>query len=225
MKTKLPRFLLVAALLSLGAQAPGPRQVEERIAQVRAALERGDVAEAEAAAGLDLDHGDPNRVALAHFLLGNAAHQRALSAQALYELSLDVPLPDGRRPSQVLAEARGAADEARRHWAEAARLAGASDWPAARRNAERAQRLEALLAAEQPPDEPPSEAPPEEDGEEERRAPPEDEAPAPPPVPEAIAPLDERALERMLQQLEEMENKRRELRRREAVRVPGGRDW
>lgn len=134
--------------------------------QALSALAAGDPARAETAARRAIEAADPELLALSRFLLGNVAYARSLRAEA-----------EARKPgadARAFQWAIAATEDALAAWRAAA--ATRDDWPAARRNVERALlRLEALRERRQtggkgkpkpgdgkpPPDEPPKpDAPP-----------------------------------------------------------------
>jgi len=126
--------LLAAALAGCGERAPG----DEAWARADAAIARGDLAAAEAAARDAAAH--PERAALGaivYFVRGSVAFARSERAEAA------AALPDA--DPTLLDRAIADAEDALVAWRKAA--TSRDDWPAARRNVERAAiRLAALRA-------------------------------------------------------------------------------
>jgi hypothetical protein len=185
------------------------------------ALKLGRPDEAEAAAERAAARGGPSYYGVRDFVLGSAAYQRA----TILETRADLPNAGPRPFDGAIAFAEAARDA----WARAA--ATRADWPAARRNVERAiLKIEALRErrddAERnresrpaPEDLPPPPPPP---------PPPESSTPTPPPpVADDPGALDAAELKRLLERLAAREREKREVRREDRAknRVAGERDW
>jgi len=206
-------LLLGAAGLGLAASGllpPTGSQAARLYGQALAALDRGDLEEAAAAARDAALRGGAEYGSLRDSLLGHVAWRRAATAAA----AARGPLPAPRALEEALVQAR----EALRAW-QAAALAR-EDRPAARRNAERAWRLLAELERRRhrpprgrPPGQPPPEAP---------RRPVE----TPPLETPAAAPTPER-LREVVARLEEIESDRRRRRPARVLlrRAPVEKDW
>lgn len=166
------------------------------------ALLAGDLGACESAADELARVPDPSLAARGEFLLGNVAFARALGLADLARQPEAEPF--------ALQGARVQARRAREAWRRAAmsRL----DWPEARRNVERAARLEReleRLAEEARGDEPPPEPQPEP---EEPEGEPLEEPAEEPPTPDVLPALDEAELAGLLELLARKEREKLELR-------------
>ncbi len=181
------------------------------------ALLAGDLATAESA-GAELAAGsDAPLAARGEFLLGNVAFARALASAELAAQPEAEPF--------VLEGALSQTRRARQAWQRAAQ--SRLDWPAARRNVERAARLERELErlAEEARGEPPPPEPQPEPEEPEGEV--LEEPEELPPAPDSPPALDEAELEALLELLARKEREKLELRatRRAERNLDLERDW
>jgi hypothetical protein len=211
----------LAALTGAEQAAGNDAPAELLFDRALAALRVRDLRTAELCADKAAARGGAPFSAPCDFVLGNAAFARAELAAAEAGLSDPDPTAFARAIAQV--------EAAREHWIRAA--AARDDWPAARRNVERAQRALEDLRRKQDEAEANRRA---------RRAPPPEPQPAPPPpdvgsgeqVEQAAAPQTAGALtlgevERLLALLERKEREKQALRTaRQKMRRPvTEQDW
>jgi len=215
------RMVEAQAAFAALAEAAGPAaspELLQNLALTSLRLQRNR--DAEAAAQLLVGLEDRAECAAGHFLLGLSAFQRAERAAAAARLQDAEPMAwqSAQRSAEAALRAFLLAEE------QADGLRG--EWPAARRNAERAHRLLVALrdeAAQQAPP-PPKQEPdaPEPTPEPEPDANPEEQ------LPEAqLQPLSAAETAQLLQRLQQREREKRLLRQaqqRNAV-VAGERDW
>lgn len=185
-----------------------------------AALRAGNLDAAEAAARAATTSGGDELRGACEMLLGNVAFERARAAEA------DARVPGA--PSYTFDRAIALCDAARQSWQRAALTR--EDWPAARRNVERAVALLAELERERA-----NAQQQEQQGGEGNGQPPPRPVEVPQPAPPVTKPADvaaERELppdevERLFEKLDEQEQKKRLLRdaRREAAAPTVERDW
>lgn len=209
--------LLLLALIACGEPPEGVTP-ESLVNEALAALGANDLANAEGFArrAAELAADSPRAAefsGLRDFLLGNVAFARCQRAKTLANL------PDA--DPKVLQGAIAQADAARRAW----ELAATSrvDWPAARRNVERALlELEALRG--RAPSAPPKDGPDEMKKDNDPQAKPAD--PDGPP-PGETPPLDPEQLKNLLERLAELEQEKQDARRSRAGESAAGveRDW
>jgi hypothetical protein len=200
-----------AALKSAGDGAPAERLFNRALAALRA----GDLTDAESAAERAAARGTPEIAALADFLRGNAAFARCRMAERQATTAAAEPF--------AFDVAITYAQKAGRLWQLAAMTR--ADWPAARRNVERALLKEEELKRKKADRE-----------EQQRRKTNPPPRPKPRPAPDAeqdpavdpqLKELDPAAVLRLLEKLAEKEKEKRALRRshREARMTGVERDW
>jgi hypothetical protein len=205
-----------AAARTSDAATAGLLRYDEALAALRA----GDLDAAEAAARAATTRGGDGLRGACDLLLGNVAFERARAAEA------DARAPGA--PSYAFDRAIALCDAARQSWQRAALTR--EDWPAARRNVERAVAKLAELERERA-----SAQQQEQQGGEGGRPPPPRPLDVPQPAPPVTKPADVAAehelapdeVERLFEKLDEQERKKRLLRaaRREATAPTGERDW